>query len=108
MRASDYPLPDYAAYIWHRGDALGLAFVDPQGSGNTVFIPLEKFLSGKGAQWLVDTLAARHSAYVKRGKAQIGTASEPTAEMLAAALKAAPPPLYKKTNVDIFAEEDSD
>lgn len=106
MRASDYPIPDYAAYIWHRGDAIGVMLPDYNGNGHSLFIPIDKFLDNKGARFLVDLLCARHSEYIKRGHSDLGTNAEPTSQMLEHAMRIAKanPGLYTSTPIDIFAE----
>lgn len=90
MRASDYPVPDYAAYLWHRGDGLMLSLPDSHDAkGQTLFIPLTKLDVGESPGWkfLLHTLAARRTAVQAGQRTSFGTASKPTAQQLEAALR---------------------
>lgn len=111
MRASEYPIPDYAAYVWSRGDALMISLPDyGRGDGQTLCIPAERLSNDKGmpkglrALW--DILNARRNDVLARIKPRFATASEPTQLMLEEAMKVASrnPPLARSTEIDIFAE----
>ena len=83
MRASEYPVPDYACYVWHRGDGLAFAFPD----GGTLVLPLSKLESdAPGWKWLLATLAARRANAQTQQRSVIGTSARPTQQMLELAL----------------------
>ena len=44
MRPGEYPIPDFAAYVWHRGDALCVALPDYGDTQRerTLIVPLSK------------------------------------------------------------------
>ncbi len=101
MRVSDYPLPEYACYIWHRGDGICVAWPD----GGTLFLANSK-LESHGWAALCDILAERRRVSQEGKKPQIGTSAEPTEQMLAAMLKGAKVSrVARSTEEDIFAEE---
>lgn len=120
MRASEYPIPDYACYVWHRGDGLAFAFPD----GGTLIVPLEKLMplgectscggvtsNIPGWKWLLHTLMRRRMAYEERKAApSIGDEARPTAQMLEEALKRSYARAHVRTtdkvDVDLFAEGD--
>jgi hypothetical protein len=103
MRASEYPVPDYACYVWHRGDGLAFAFPD----GGTLVLPLSKLESdAPGWKWLLATLAARRANAQTQQRSVIGTSARPTQQMLELALHASAG-LERTTSVeeDIFSEQ---
>ena len=106
MRASEYPVPDYACYVWHRGDGLAFAFPD----GGTLVLPLSKLESdAPGWKWLLATLAARRAHAVAGQRSVIGTSARPTAQMLEQALHAASAlPRTYSVEEDIFATEENE
>ena len=102
MRASEYPVPDYACYVWHRGDGIAFAFPD----GGTLVLPLSKLESdAPGWKWLLATLAARRANAQTQQRSVIGTSARPTQQMLELALHAASG-LERATSVDedIFSQ----
>lgn len=112
MRASEYPIPDYACYVWSRGDCLMVSLPDYSGTSNgrTLAIPYEKLANDAGmpagfrALW--DLLNARRNDLLAGKRPQIGTASEPTHEMLRLSMLAnagrSQSHVKRSTNVDIF------
>lgn len=87
MRLGEYPLPSYAAYIWHSGDALHILMPPSTegGKSNTIRIPLERtgvehnqwgqpLPSQRGWKFLLDTLLARSTS----DQFTIGTPAAPT------------------------------
>ena len=105
MRASDYPLPDYAISVWHRGDALGLALPghSEEGSPRTLFIPLEKLpLDAPGWRSFVNLLAERRRTYQANERPLFATAGEPTALQLEEMCKAH----YAQRKRDVSIEDD--
>ena len=110
MRASEYPVPDYAAYVWHRGDGLVIALpdTDAAGNGQTLFIPLEKLDAGTSPGWkfLLHTLAIRRNILQKGERPKFATDAKPTQEMLQHALKVSQSlRAASVVDEDIFAEE---
>ena len=106
MRASEYPVPDYACYVWHRGDGLAFAFPD----GGTLVLPLSKLESdAPGWKWLLATLAARRAHAVVGQRSVIGTNARPTQQMLELALYHAQT-VERTTRVDedIFADDNTE
>ena len=105
MRASEYPVPDYACYIWHRGDGLAFAFPD----GGTLVLPLSKLASeAPGWKWLLSTLAARRAHAVAGQRSVIGTSARPTQQMLEQALQHAQTvERSRSVDEDIFADDDN-
>jgi len=104
MRASEYPIPDYAAYLWHRGDGLMLALPDANDAeGQMLFIPLTKLDAGEAPGWkfLLHTLAQRRSAVQRGEHIKFATNAKPTAQMLEAALKAS----HVRETVDVVEED---
>lgn len=107
MRAGDYPIPDYACYVWSRGDALMVAFPDR----GTLAIPAEKLTNDTGmpagfkALW--DLLNGRRNEILAGKKPIFATKTEPTQEMLAHAMRIAKasPPKSTLVEEDIFAED---
>jgi hypothetical protein len=125
MRASEYPIPDYACYVWHRGDGLMVSFPD----GGTLFMPLSKLESDAqcnvkgcltpkrelppGWKWLLSTLAQRKVAYAdERRTPKFGEPARPTSAQLQAALARTyargPVRTTGKIDVDIFGEATED
>jgi hypothetical protein len=108
MRASDYPIPDYACYVWHRGDGLAFAFPD----GGTLFVPLGKLVASQdselppGWKWLLHTLARRRANEQEKRASVIGTDARPTAQMLEQALLAHTQIATRSREIDedIFAD----
>jgi hypothetical protein len=107
--ARDYPLPAYAMYVWHRGDAVVLA----GNEGHTIVIPLDKLAVGSGADqrgWtiLLDILRDRSRAYAARRPARIGTNEAPVRAQIEALLAGQRERAYgaRSTEIDedIFAE----
>jgi hypothetical protein len=81
VRASEYPLPDYAISVWHRGDALALALPghSEDGPPRTLFIPLERLpLDAPGWRSFVNLLAERRRTYQENERPLLSTAAEPT------------------------------
>jgi len=106
--ARDYPLPAYAMYIWHRGNALVLAGND----GHTVVIPLDKLAVSSDADqrgWaiLLDILRDRSRAYAQRSRPRIGTSEAPVRAQIEALLagqrERAYGPRSTEIDDDIFA-----
>ena len=106
MRASEYPVPDYACYVWHRGDGLAFAFPD----GGTLVLPLSKLESdAPGWKWLLATLAARRQNSAQQVRSLIGTSARPTAQMLEQALHAQTAlERTKSIEEDIFADDNTE
>ncbi len=101
MRVSDYPVPQYACYIWHRGDGLVVSWPD----GGTVFLPQDK-LASHGFEVLLGILAERRRLAQEKKPAGIGTSAEPTQLMLEALMRGAKVQRKAKhTDEDVFAEE---
>jgi len=91
MRASDYPLPDYAVSCWHRGDALAIALPghSEDGQPRTLFIPLEKLpQDAPGWRAFLTLLAERRHTYQRNERPLLSTPSEPTERQLEDMLKA--------------------
>jgi hypothetical protein len=92
MRASEYPLPDYAVSCWHRGDALAIALpalgADDR-NGRTLFIPLDKLpQDAPGWRAFLTLLAERRHAYQRNERPMLSTPAEPTTVQLEEMLKA--------------------
>lgn len=120
MRQSDYPLPDYAVTLWHRGDGLMLQLPD----GRSLMLPLGKLETdavpipgGKmrapnmlGWKFLMSVLSERRSNYQKEKPSVIGTAASPTIQQLEEALKSYHEKQERDKSVDedIFAETDAE
>jgi len=91
MRASEYPLPDYAVSVWHRGDALAIALPgQSEATGpRTLFIPLEKLPpDAPGWRAFLTLLLERRHVYQKNERPMFATAAEPTTVQLEEMLKA--------------------
>ena len=91
MRASDYPLPDYAVSVWHRGDALAVALpgATSDDNGRTLFIPLDKLpLDAPGWRAFISLLAERRRTYQANERPIFSTASEPTEVQMRDMMKA--------------------
>lgn len=112
MRVSDYPIPDYACYFWHRGDALVIQFPD-YGSqrSHSLAIPIEKLSNNEGipagVRALLDMMSQRRSDYLAGQRPKIGWNSEPTQQMLEHAMRIAKasPPKCTVVEEDIFADD---
>lgn len=87
MKLGEYPLPSYAAYIWHSGDAIHILFPSDAEAGKThsIRIPLERagveynnwgqpLPSQRGWKFLLDTLLARSTDE----RFSVGTRAAPT------------------------------
>lgn len=113
MRASDYPIPDYACYFWHRGDALVIQFPDYGTQRScSLAIPIEKLSNDAGQptgiRALLDIMQQRRNDYVAGQRPKIGWGSEPTQQMLEAMLKSSyRSPKCTVVEEDIFAEEET-
>jgi hypothetical protein len=111
MRASDYPLPDYAVSVWHRGDALAIALPghSEDGSARTLFIPLDKLpLDAPGWRSFVNLLAERRKVYQANERPRFSTSAEPTEVQMREMLKAhyaKHPRLETAIDADIFHTE---
>ena len=105
MRASDYPLPDYAVSCWHRGDALAIALPSShhEGESRTLFIPLEKLpLDSPGWRAFITLLAERRHTYQANERPMFSTGAEPTERQLEDMCKAH----YAKRAKDVSIEDD--
>jgi hypothetical protein len=105
VRASEYPLPDYAVSVWHRGDSLALALPghSEDGSPRTLFIPLERLpLDSPGWRSFVNLLAERRRVYQDNERPLLSTAAEPTQLQLEEMCKAH----YAQRKKDLSVEED--
>jgi hypothetical protein len=104
MRASEYPLPDYAVSVWHRGDALGIALPghSEDGEPRTLFIPLEKLpLESPGWRAFINLLAERRRSYQANERPLFATVGEPTKVQLEEMCKAH----YAKRQKDVSIED---
>lgn len=114
MRVGDYPIPNYACYFWHRGDALIVQFPDYETQhSHSLAIPIEKLGNEAGIpagiRALLDLMSKRRNDYLAGDKPKIGWDSEPTQEMLNTYMKLAyKPPKCTVVEEDIFAEEPTD
>lgn len=106
MRASEYPLPDYAVSVWHRGDALAVALPSSLGdeeNARTLFIPLEKLpLDAPGWRAFINLLAERRKVYQANERPIFATAAEPTEVQMRDMMKAH----YVKRQRDVSIEDD--
>ncbi len=107
MRASDYPLPDYAVSCWHRGDALAVALPGSASDGTdnarTLFIPLDKLpLDAPGWRAFINLLAERRRTYQANERPMFATAAEPTEVQLRDTMKAH----WAKKARDVSIEDD--
>ena len=107
MRASDYPLPDYAVSCWHRGDALAIGLPASTGdaNGRTLFIPLDKLpLEAPGWRAFINLLAERRRTYQVNERPMFSTSAEPTEVQLRDMLKAHNAKIQRETSIeeDIF------
>jgi hypothetical protein len=98
MRIGDYPLPSYAAYIWHSGDSIRV-LLPPTTSddrSHTISLPIDRcgvvcndwgqpLPNQRGWQALLQTLRARSS---QRESARVGTEAAPTQYDLDAVMRA--------------------
>lgn len=114
MRASEYPVPDYAAYVWYRGDSLVVQCSD----GHTLAIPLAKLAiatteSGqtrgdvRGWEFLLTLLRDRYNAVTFNDNRGIGTKSDPVRHDMQRALRGFVEERERSTTVeeDIFAND---
>jgi hypothetical protein len=105
MRASDYPLPDYAVSCWHRGDALAIALPShtEDETPRTLFIPLDKLpLDAPGWRAFINLLAERRRTYQANERPVFATAAEPTEVQLQDMMKAH----WAKRARDVSIEDD--
>jgi hypothetical protein len=112
VRASEYPLPDYAVSVWHRGDALAIALPghSEDGQPRTLFIPLERLpLDAPGWRSFVNLLAERRRVYQDNDRPLLSTAAEPTQLQLEEMCKAHFARKAKDASIedDIFTQNDN-
>ena len=104
MRASDYPLPDYAVSVWHRGDALGIglpSITGDESAGRMLFIPLEKLPpDAPGWRAFLNLLSERRHVYQQNEKPMFATTAEPTSVQLEEMLKAHGAAKRRETEID--------
>lgn len=110
MRTADYPIPDFAIYCWHRGDALCVSLPDYGDAQRerTLIIPIEKLPSdAPGWKFLLDLLRARKDNYDAGRPNVFSTKAEPTTVQVEQALLAynARKRAEREIDEDIFAEE---
>ena len=107
MRAADFPIPDYALYVWHRGDAICVALPDYGETANerTLIVPLSK-LPGDAPGWkfLLDLLRDRKMNYDQHKPNTFSTRAEPTSVQVKEAMLAynARKRAEKEIHEDIF------